>query len=211
MKLYFHKLLHRLLVRPIGAVRAFGQNESWNICPDLSETSFVISGGAGYDISFELELIENFDSKVILLDPSLPGITAVRALPHLPDQLTFLESGLPARSGKTMLYEPEDQPDKRSWRISGDGKGTEYDFLSIPDILKKFGQSKIDIEGFEYEVLDQVLNDQTDIRQICVEFHQGPEYGNKTGWDRWRFIFRLLRAGYRLIHVRNRDYTFLRV
>lgn len=197
------------------SVRSYGQNESWNIDPDLSEESFVISGGAGYDISFELDLIDQFGCQVILLDPSVPGITAVHAFPRLPEQLTFLEFGLAARSGNQMLYEPEDEPDKRSWRISGEGKGTKYEFYSISDILRKFDKSKIDllkidIEGFEYEVLDQVLKDRVDIRQICVEFHQGSNYSNKTGWDRWRFIFRLLLAGYRLIHVRNRDYTFLR-
>lgn len=199
----------------MGSVQAFGNNEVWNIFPNLSADSLVISGGAGYDISFELELIKHFRCRVILLDPSVPGITAVHALPRLPDQLTFLEYGLAAKSGKQMLFEPEDQPDKRSWKISGDGKGSEYEFLSIPDILKRFNESKIDllkidIEGFEYEVLDQILRDKTDIRQICVEFHQGSGFSNRTAWDRWRFIFRLMRAGYRLIHVRNRDYTFLR-
>ena len=30
---------------------------------------------------------------------------------------------------------------------------------------------KIDIEGFEYEVLEDCLEDRIPIKQICVEFH----------------------------------------
>ena len=68
---------------------------------------------------------------------------------------------------------------------------------------------KIDIEGFEYGVLRDLLKTKCKVGQICVEFHHGIVPGIRKG-DSLRAILRLAAAGYRLISRDQLNYTFLR-
>lgn len=67
---------------------------------------------------------------------------------------------------------------------------------------------KIDIEGFEYVVIDDIINKSIDIRQIFVEFHHFIKGINilKT----INAIARLKTAGYIMIYKTRFDYTFYR-
>jgi hypothetical protein len=62
----------------------------------------------------------------------------------------------------------------------------------------------MDIEGFEYDILDRLLDQRIPVRQICVEFHPWLKPGRT-----WKLIRRLHRAGYRIIHKHRGDHTFL--
>ena len=66
---------------------------------------------------------------------------------------------------------------------------------------------KMDIEGFEYEIIEDVLRNSIDIRQICVEFHHF--FKNIGFLDTARAILNLKRSGYSLIYKTRFDYTFL--
>ena len=63
---------------------------------------------------------------------------------------------------------------------------------------------KMDIEGFEYDIIHQFLDRQIPIRQLCVEFHGWLRPGQTRST-----ILRLYRAGYRIIHKHRGDHTFL--
>jgi hypothetical protein len=67
---------------------------------------------------------------------------------------------------------------------------------------------KIDIEGFEYEVIDDILRKSIDIRQICVEFHHFIKGINI--WNTLKAIASLRAAGYIMIYKTRFDYTFYR-
>lgn len=64
---------------------------------------------------------------------------------------------------------------------------------------------KMDIEGFEYGVVEQILAERIAVRQLCVEFHS---------WLRprqtWKTTWRLRRSGYRLIFKHRGDHTFVK-
>lgn len=67
---------------------------------------------------------------------------------------------------------------------------------------------KIDIEGFEYEVIDDVISNGLNIRQIAVEFH---DFYKDIQRSSTRKSVRLLEQhGYRLIHKRGHDHTFMK-
>jgi hypothetical protein len=67
---------------------------------------------------------------------------------------------------------------------------------------------KIDIEGFEYEVLESCLADRIPIQQICVEFH---DFFPEISKAKTRGMIRALNAhGFDLIHRHRHDHTFLR-
>ena len=214
-RLLLHKLAYGVLEKSVGELEELGTHETWTILPNLTESSFVVSGGAGYDISFELELISRFGCTVALLDPSPPGIKTVSELKEKPDALHFHAYGVAAETGTRTLNPPANNPDMASWGIGSGTGGVSMEFLSLADVMAAEGRStidllKIDIEGYEYEVIESIVRQNIPIRQLCVEIHQGPRFLNKSLWDRWRLVFSLLRAGYVLLHHSGRNHTFLR-
>jgi FkbM family methyltransferase len=213
LKLLAHKLIYSHLLKPDPRLVTLGNAETWTLVPSLNTESFVISGGAGHDISFELELIELCGCPVVLLDPSLPGATTIENLVDRPRELIFLRQGLAADVGNRFLSKPEENEDKKSWQISESDKGIKHSFTSLQALLDHYNKKhidflKIDIEGFEYEVIEQILRDKISITQICVEIHQGQSFGGKTRKDRWALINKMLKHGYTLIHHKNWDHTF---
>ena len=67
---------------------------------------------------------------------------------------------------------------------------------------------KIDIEGFEYEVLESCIGERIPIKQICVEFH---DFFPEIPKSRTTQMIRTLEShGYHLIHRHRHDHTFLR-
>ena len=67
---------------------------------------------------------------------------------------------------------------------------------------------KIDIEGFEYEVLESCLAAEIPIKQICVEFHDFFPDIPKTKTK--NLILALQSHGFDLIHRHRHDHTFLK-
>ena len=67
---------------------------------------------------------------------------------------------------------------------------------------------KIDIEGFEYEVLGSCLAKRIPIKQICVEFH---DFFPEIPKAKAREMIRALKShGFDLIHGHRHDHAFLR-
>ncbi|HMJ89636.1 MAG TPA: FkbM family methyltransferase, partial [Candidatus Acidoferrum sp.] len=83
----------------------------------------------------------------------------------------------------------------------------------LSTLLKKHGHSrvdllKIDIEGSEFSVLDDILARRIPVRQICVEYHHGMIPGIRRS-QTIRSILALRRRGYRLLHQDGTNHTFL--
>jgi FkbM family methyltransferase len=209
--LFFHKVIYKLLTKSMKTIR-LGNGAPWNLdLRNLCKNSFVISAGAGHDISFELELVERTGCRLVLLDPSPTGRETVRKF-RLPESMQFQAAALSNRIGSTSLAKPLNILEG-SWRIAEDGLGDEMPSTTLSEIMRcesinKIDLLKIDIEGFEYQVLEEALNRQIPIRQICVEIHEGSEFG-KSRLDRWVLILLLYRYGYRIIYSKGWDHTFL--
>lgn len=159
-------------------------------------------------MSFEIELARISQGCVLVFDPSPTGINTVEHIDT--SNLTFYPVGMAA---KTALYEfslPEN-PQEGSYSVAREGlEKTTFECWSLETIMEKHGHSsidllKMDIEGFEYDIIDCFLEKSIPIRQICVEFHPWlkPARTLKT-------IGKLHRAGYRIIHKHRGDHTFLR-
>ena len=213
--LVLHNFAYACLTRNRGPLATMGKGDQWTILPDLCADSFVVSAGAGTDITFELDLVEKFGCTVVLLDPSAPGRITYRNLQPTPEKLHYLPFGLASSTGKRLLYPPEGDAEAQSWTISSTTKGEELDFLDLSSVMRRYERSsidllKMDIEGFEYEVLTRLLRSKILVYQICVEIHQGPLFQNRTRRDRWRLIFGMLSGGYSMVHHRCLDHTFVR-
>ena len=69
---------------------------------------------------------------------------------------------------------------------------------------------KMDIEGFEYGVLDQILREDIPVSQICVELHQKPHF-DIPKIKKVEAILRLRMHGFALVHQVYYDHTFLQM
>lgn len=161
-------------------------------------------------MSLELELAKITPQPVLVFDPSPTGIDTVSKISETDTQnLTFLPVGLAAQTGAVKFSVPVD-PDEGSYSVVQDGLDVvSFECLDLPTIMSRNGDShidllKMDIEGFEFDIVNQFLDQNIPVRQLCVEFHRWHRPGQTL-----KTIARLYRAGYRIIYKRYGDFTFL--
>lgn len=207
---------YRWLTRSGIQLTTHGSICQWTIAGgSLGPASTVLCAGAGHDISFEKALLAAYGCKIVLLDPSPTGIATVQRENIPAGRLQFLPVALAGQDGRLKFQEPEDSREG-SFRAESHGTGTGLEFptRSLASLMNEQGWRhidllKMDIEGCEYEVIDNLLARRLDIRQICVEFHHGRAFGH-TRNEMIRAILRLRRAGFDLVHCHHQDHTFLR-
>ena len=216
LKNFRFRLFYRLVTKRVPGLKTLGQECQWTLRDrNCGRESTILCAGAGHDISFEKALISDYGCHVVLLDPSPTGIATV-GREKLPDhQLTFLPVGLAAVDGTVEFSEPFD-PAEGSFVRRADAGGRVVKFIckTLLTLLAELGWSqidllKIDIEGFEYAVLRDMLEKGLKVNQICVEFHHGPQFG-RPNTETVRMILALRKAGYDLVHRHYQDHTFLR-
>ncbi len=182
------------------------EGTDWTFIPGLlSPGDIVYSFGAGKDISFDRALVEELGLKVYLFDPTPESVDFIRIL-NLEENYIFEDTGLAGFDGKTRFYLP-DEPGYVSATMQPkheDQRYVEVRVERLKTIMKRNGHKKIDllkmdIEGAEYEVIDDILDSGIWIGQWLIEFHHRfPMNGiAKTR----RAVSRLRDAGYKLFNV----------
>jgi FkbM family methyltransferase len=212
-----HLLICRFFLRTGVNLRTLGEKAvgcSWTFCPDgLGRDSIIYSGGVGNNISFERELVTDFKCSVHLLDPSPTGVATMELPENRIPEFHFLPVGLAGHSGNFRLAPPA-APEEGSWYSSSDSSNTiEVTCTDLATLMNKNHHSridllKLDIEGAEYGVIEQILSKQIPVRQILVEYHDGLLPGIRLQ-DSIRSMLKLLRTGYTLIARVGNNHTFL--
>jgi FkbM family methyltransferase len=166
--------------------------------------------GVGKGMSFEVELAKIASQPVLVFDPSPTGIATVEKLDKSDTaNLRFFPVGLAADAGIVQFSLPKD-PGEGSYSIAREGiEKVSFECWDLPTIMSRNGDSaidllKMDIEGFEYDIIDRFLDQRVPVRQLLVEFHPWLRPGRT-----WKTIVRLHRAGYRIIHKHRGDHSFL--
>lgn len=191
---------------------------AWRFFPDeLTSKSIVYSGGIGKDISFEHGLVQKFGCSVVLIDPSPTGLETMALPENKIRQFKFHAVALMGHCG-TLKIAPPSCLEEGSWSMQRkDSAVHEVPCADLSTLLKQNQHQhidllKIDIEGAEYEVVDDLIKSQIPVRQLLVEFHHGnihlPGIVRK---QTIRAIFKLRAAGYFLIDQSGSNYTFLRL
>jgi FkbM family methyltransferase len=206
-----HRLRHSfdsLYSKPLPDKVTLGVLSQWTIVTrGLRPDAVIYSGGVGEDITFEQELIRRFGVKIHIFDPA-PVAARTLALASV-DGLLFKPVGLAAST--TGGFSIGGGTASSTWLKAG-GSET-LPCTSLAREMKINGHDsidllKIDIEGFEYEVLESCLAEQIQIKQLCVEFH---DFFPEIPKAKTKSMIRALQShGFDLIHRHRHDHTFLR-
>jgi len=209
-----------LLVRPQVSLRSErhgGGFATWTVVPELlGPDSVVYSVGVGRDVSFDLSLIDRFGVTVHAFDPTPRSRDWVRGQ-DLPAGFVFHEVGLAATDGSASFRPPADD-DHVSYAMTATtddaGDSIRAPVRRLTTLMQDLGHDrldllKLDIEGGEYEVLEDLVRQSVKVDQLLVEFHHRmPEFGvEKTK----QAIARLNDAGFRIFDVApgGEDYGFV--
>lgn len=189
--------------------REIGDVDSWFVLDDQLDNAIIYSGGAGKDITFEINLIQKYNCSVYLFDPSPTGINTVKEFKSSPN-LHFSPIGL-AGENKNIQFSLPENAQEGSFTILKDQNIIEFPCQKLSDIAKKNNHYyieilKIDIEGFEYEVLEEIISSEIKVRQICVEYHHFFKEIPKIKTN--KSIKLLENNGYVIFHKRNLDFSF---
>jgi FkbM family methyltransferase len=178
----------------------------WCVCPqDLSAASVVYSFGVGEDISFDLALIQRFGLQVQAFDPTPRSIEWVRGQ-KLPTKFAFHPFGVAAMDGNCTFLPPQN-PEHVSHTIVPRESclpSIEVPVHRLRTIVETLGHERIDllkmdIEGAEYGVLDDMLACRIPVKQLLVEFHHRWPH---IGIEKTKQAIRALNAaGYRIFSV----------
>ena len=188
---------------------------SWNLCPaGLDAHSVIYSGGVGRDITFEHALVKNYGSQVVLFDPSPTGMETMALPENKIPQFKFHPVGLAGKCGTLKFSAPQDEAEGSWFRQAGGKASLEVPCVDLATLMRQNGHDhidllKIDIEGAEYEVLDDLLNRRLRVKQVLVEFHHRLLPGIRRG-QTIRAILKMAWAGYRLLKRDGENLTFLK-
>lgn len=176
----------------------------------LGPHSIVCSVGIGDNIAWDLWLIGRFGCTVHAFDPT-PRACAFLAGQVLPRRFVHHEVGLAARDGEQAFAAPRREAGV-DYRPLPDGEaGLRLPVRRLATLLRELDFDrvdllKLDIEGGEYEVLDDLLHHGPLPQQLLVEFHHGA-----TGIPLQRTlaaVAALRRAGYAPFWISRRGLEF---
>jgi len=186
----------------------------WSIYPDIIDAeSTVYSFGVGEDISFDLALISRFGVAIEAFDPTPRSIHWVKQQ-NIPSQFHLHEYGLADFDGD-ISFNPPKNPAHVSHTILEDALGNENSIkvpvLTLGSILEKLGHLsidllKMDIEGAEYQVINDMLENGIFPKQLLVEFHH--RFSN-VGISKTRdALNKLSKVGYHIFDVSDSGEEF---
>jgi FkbM family methyltransferase len=184
----------------------------------INAKSVIYSFGIGTDVSFDLGLMERFGVTVHAFDPTPASIAWVTEHHSRPDLIVHAY-GLAHFNGTQQFY-PPDNSDHISHTLvpktASSAHAFEAEFKTLDAIMKELGHDRIDvlkmdIEGAEYEVVEDILRKKIFPQQLLVEYHH-EMYPGLTTRQTVNSIKTLTNSGYQLFHVSRtlREFHFIR-
>ncbi len=169
---------YSIAVNSIGRLGILPMAMSRSVFPKLSQTPdlVVLSFGIGNDISFELELIRKFNATVYAFDPTPMSLEWLKTQ-NPPDRFVAFPIGVAAVDGEIEFGLPQQEGwdsysvlDKRRGSVKCSVK-TLHSILDMTTKDKEIDVLKMDIEGSEFEVLDDLHKLKIRPKQLLIEFH----------------------------------------
>lgn len=192
----------------------------WNICPNpITKESIIYSFGVGEDVSFDLSIIKKYGVNVYAFDPTPKSIAWVKSQ-KLPKEFHFFPYGIAHYDGIAKFYPPENSKHVSYTILSrsntANNNPIEVQVYRLKTILDMVGHKKIDIlkmniEGAEYTVIDDIISSNIEIYQILVQFHHDFEKIKVTKTK--KAIESLNKKGFIVFDVSSNgeEYSFIKI
>ncbi len=178
----------------------------WVIPDVFSSKSVCYCVGAGEDISFDVELIKKYGCEVYTIDPTprslahfnyikkeisagkTPFTKSAKPAPYIAmasqlAKLHFLPIGVWDSDSVMRFYVPQnvDHISHSILNIQKTDAFFEAPCKKISTIMQELGHDhidllKLDIEGSEYRVLENIVLEGVSVGFFCVEFHEADNY-----------------------------------
>ena len=194
----------------------------WVICPDaIDSDSIIYSLGVGEDVDFDKDLIKQFGVTVHAFDPTPNSIEWLKAT-DVSENFEFHPHGIATLDGELKLYPRVNRRGRKSkvmYTLVNEGNAQDdavtINVKTLPTVMSELGHQrvdllKMDIEGAEFDVLDQMLDAGLDVRQVLVEFHHRFKTIGKARAA--EILNKLNEAGYKIFFVDERgwNYSFIK-
>jgi len=151
---------------------------SWPVINSIIQDAVVIySFGIGDDISWDLAIIEKFKVKVHAFDPTSKCKLWLNSI-ELPHDFVYHDIGLSDHNGFQEFVPPDNEKHVSFSIVKKDSekKSEMFKVSSLDQIMKCLGHQvinvlKMDIEGAEYNVLNDMMTKNIFPCVLMVEFH----------------------------------------
>lgn len=199
------------------------QRSGWWIYPDeLTAESVVYSFGVGRNISFDQDLSDYSGATVHLFDPTPRTIEWIKSQ-DLGPRLAFHDYGIADFDGVLSFFAPKRESsahfapvqryaNKQTEQL--EDQNIQAPVKRLSSIMESLGHQqidllKIDIEGGEYDVLQDIRAAGIPIKQLAIEFHHC--YRTIPLQKTVDEIKALKQQGFELAHISERtyEYTFI--
>jgi FkbM family methyltransferase len=183
----------------------------------IGPTSTVYAVGVGEDITFDVGLIDRTGCEVHSFDPT-PIAVEYMSAQALPTRLHFHPIGLGAADESAQFQIPP-VPGWHSYSLAAEQGAVQRGTITceirrLSSLMRQLGHVhidalKMDIEGFEYPVIAEIIASGIRPTQLLVEFHHG--FYSHTSAQTKCAVDALLHVGYSLYWVSDvgREYGFL--
>lgn len=227
---------HKLKLEKIGSDYGFAY------LPEnfFSSNSIIYSAGAGEDLHFELEMIEKYQCTIQVFDPTPAAFTHYDELrsSHKAQKSYYSDSGIEYPNNfdftsklifnklaiwnedsivKFFLPLQKDHVSHSITNVQVNNAYIEVPAKRIPTLMTENNHTridllKLDIEGAEYAVIEDIVESKTNINTVYLECHYKKDMENISDFFRIkRLISTLRKFGFVLLYNNcDRYFTFIR-
>lgn len=149
--------------------------------PLLSKDNIVVySFGIGEDLSFSEDILKNFSAEIYAFDPTPKAINYVKNSAICQNaKFHFCDCALSSEDGKDTFYLPINENYVSGSMIKFNhtkDQGIKINKKRLKTIINELGHEKIDIlkidiEGSEFDVIDDIISTNIVFEQLCLEVH----------------------------------------
>ena len=190
----------------------------WILCPDpLTRSSIVYSVGVGTNATFDRSVLARFGCCVYAFDPTPAAVEYVERQ-DWPAGFHFHPWGIADRDGEARFSPSRDSREPSHTLLARPetaDRAVSAPVLRLSSLMERLGHNqvdvlKMDVEGAEYGVIADLVQQRLAVGQLLVEFHH--RFPGLRRSDTNQTIRVLRESGYRLFAVSEsgREYSFLR-